>query len=167
LAGRISGDSTVASALAFARALEAATATEVPPRAVWLRALMAELERIANHLGDVGAICNDAAFAFMHAHCGVLREEVLRAAALCFGHRLMMDRVLPGGVAVDLDRDGVDRLRRLVALVGPRWRDLERIYDAKPSLLDRTVATGVVSPPLVRRFAAGGYVGRASGRAFD
>ena len=62
---------------------------------------MAELERLANHLGDIGAICNDASFSIMHAHCGVLRELVLRAADTCFGHRLMMDRVVPGGVAVD------------------------------------------------------------------
>ena len=80
LAGRTSGDSTVAYALAFARAVEAALGIEVPPRAVWLRALMAELERIANHLGDIGAICNDASFALMHAQCGMLRERALRAA---------------------------------------------------------------------------------------
>ena len=67
---------------------------------------MAELERLANHLGDIGAICNDAAFALMHAHCGVLRERVLRAADAAFGHRLMMDRVVPGGVAADLADDG-------------------------------------------------------------
>ena len=54
---------------------------------------MAELERIANHLGDFGAICNDASFSIMLAHCGVLREQVLRCAAACFGHRLMMDRL--------------------------------------------------------------------------
>ena len=69
---------------------------EPPPRAVWLRALMAELERLANHLGDIGAICNDASFSLIHAHCGILREHVLRVADACFGHRLMMDRVVPG-----------------------------------------------------------------------
>ena len=52
---------------------------------------MAELERLANHFGDIGAICNDASFALMHAHCGILRERTLRAAEACFGHRLMMD----------------------------------------------------------------------------
>src|SRR5688572_28104505 len=103
LAGRTSGDSTVAYALAFARAAEAAAGCTAPPRAQWLRALMAELERIANHLGDIGAICNDAAFALMHAHCGVLRERVLRAADAGFGQRLMRDRIVPGGIAVDLD----------------------------------------------------------------
>jgi hypothetical protein len=80
LAGRVSGDSTVAYALAFARAAEAALAIEVPPRALWLRALLAELERLANHFGDIGAVCNDAAFAMMHAQCSLLREQVLRAS---------------------------------------------------------------------------------------
>ena len=97
LAGRLSGDSTVATTLAFARAVEAATGTAVPERAAWLRALLAELERIANHLGDIGAIANDAAFAFLQSHLAVLRELVLRAAESCFGHRLMMDVVVPGG----------------------------------------------------------------------
>jgi len=167
LSARLSGDSTVAHALAFARAVEAASGTEPPLRAVWLRALMAELERIANHIGDVGAICNDAAFAFMQAHCTVLREEVLRAAALCFGHRLMMDRVIPGGVSTDLDGAGAARLGELAASIAPRWARLYEVYDDRPSLLDRTVGTGVVRAELVRRFAAGGYVGRASGRGFD
>ncbi len=104
LAGRTSGDSTVAYALAFARAVEAALETEVPQRAHDLRALMAELERLANHFGDIGAICNDASFSIIHAHCGILRERTLRTAEACFGHRLMMDRVVPGGVATDLRR---------------------------------------------------------------
>ena len=63
---------------------------------------MAEIERLANHFGDIGAICNDAAFALMHAHCAMLRERVLRAAHSCFGHRLMRDRIVPGGVTADL-----------------------------------------------------------------
>ena len=83
LAGRVSGDSTVAYTLVFARALEAAHGIEVPARAVWLRTLMAELERLANHFGDIGAICNDAAIAMMHAQCGHLRELVLRVADQC------------------------------------------------------------------------------------
>jgi hypothetical protein len=80
LAGRTSGDSTVAYALAFAHAVEAALDVEVPPRAVYLRALMAELERLANHFGDIGAVCNDASFSIMHAQCGILRERTLRTA---------------------------------------------------------------------------------------
>jgi Ni,Fe-hydrogenase III large subunit len=167
LAGRTSGDSTVAYGIAFARAVEAAAGIEPPPRAVWLRALMAELERIANHFGDIGAVCNDAAFALMHAHLGALRERTLRAAAACFGHRLMMDRVVPGGVAADLGHEGDAAIRALVAEVRARFPELVELYDGTASLQDRTVGTGVASPALVRQYAAGGHVGRASGRAVD
>jgi Ni,Fe-hydrogenase III large subunit len=167
LAGRTSGDSTVAYALAFARAVEAATGAEPPLRAVWLRALMAELERIANHLGDIGAICNDAAFALMQAHTAVLRERVLRFADAAFGHRLMMDRVVPGGVAVDLGPDDVTSLAALVAEIRRVFPALVELYDSTASLLDRTVGTGTLHPGLAARFAPGGFVGRASGQPFD
>jgi Ni,Fe-hydrogenase III large subunit len=167
LAGRTSGDSTVAYAYAFARAAEAALGIDVPPRAVWLRALMAELERLANHLGDIGAVCNDAAFALMHAHCAMLREHVLRAAAACFGHRLMMDGIVAGGVSTDLAPQGVERIRALLAIIRAAFPALIELYDNTASLQDRTVSTGNLDPALTRRFGCGGYVGRASGRDFD
>lgn len=167
LAQRTSGDSVVAYGIAFARAAEAALGLAPPPRALWLRALMAELERIANHFGDFGAICNDAAFALMHAQCGILRERVLRAAKAAFGHRLMRDCVVPGGVAADLApgaREGVEALldeirRRLPVLIA--------LYDGTNSLQERTVTTGIVKPALAKQWAVGGHVGRASGRNFD
>ena len=111
LAGRTSGDSTVAYAYAFSRAAEAALDLVVPDRAVFLRALLAELERLANHLGDIGAICNDASFALMHAHCGVLRESVLRASGAAFGHRLMRDIIVPGGVSRDIGDGGAETIQ--------------------------------------------------------
>jgi Ni,Fe-hydrogenase III large subunit len=167
LAGRVSGDSTVAYALAFARAVESALGVEVPARAVWLRAVMAELERLANHIGDFGAICNDASFSIMLAHCAVLREKILRASAGCFGHRLMMDRIVPGGVSVDIDTGQVVRLRALLGELRATMPRLEKLYDDTPSLQDRTVTTGILQPELAQRYAPGGYVGRASGRDFD
>lgn len=167
LAGRVSGDSTVAYAIAFAQAAEAALGAEIPPRAIWLRALMAELERLANHLGDIGAICNDASFALMHAHCGVLREEVLRAADRAFGHRLMRDRVVPGGVAVDPSDEGIAAIRAAIAAIRKKFPALIALYDNTASLQDRTVGAGILQPKLARRFGAGGYIGRASGRSFD
>jgi Ni,Fe-hydrogenase III large subunit len=166
-AGRASGDSTVAYALAFSRAVEAALGVEAPPRADGLRALMAELERLANHLGDIGAICNDAAFGILHAHCAVLREEVLRTAAAAFGHRMMMDRVAPGGVTADLDDAGAARIAGLVRTVRARFPRLVEVYDDTASLQERTVATGIVGRELAEAFGAGGFVGRACGRAFD
>lgn len=167
LAGRLSGDSTVAAALAFARAVEAASGTEPPPRAVWLRALFAELERLANHLGDIGFICNDAAFAMVHMECAALRELVARCADAICGHRLMMDRIIPGGVAADVSAGQMDLIDDLIDAITPRLKRVMHIYDHKSSLLDRTMGTGRVAAALVRRFAAGGPVGRASGRGVD
>jgi Ni,Fe-hydrogenase III large subunit len=167
LAGRTSGDSSVAYAYAFSRAAEAALGLEVPLRAVWLRALMAELERLANHLGDIGAICNDAAFALMLAHCGVLREQVLRAADAAFGHRLMRDRIVPGGVAADLDSNGKAGLRALHAEISRKFPALAELYDNTASLQDRTVGAGTLESGFARQYGAGGYIGRAAGRSFD
>lgn len=167
LAGRISGDSTVAYAIAFARAVEAATGTEAPPRAVYLRAVMAELERIANHVFDFGAVCNDAAAALVLAECGALREKILQVAGERFGHRLMMDRVIPGGTAVDLTGAGILAIRALLRWLRPRLEKVFALYDDMPSLLDRTTGTGIVSASLAHRFGAGGHVGRASSRGFD
>ncbi len=167
LAGRVSGDSTVAYAIAFARAIEAAVAIDPPARAVWLRALMAELERLANHFGDIGAICNDAAFAMLHAQCGHLREQVLRLADACFGHRLMMDQVFPGGVRRDLQAAQLVLIRALLRDCRKRFPELIELYDNTASLQDRTVGTGLLSADLARQFGCGGYLGRASGRAFD
>jgi Ni,Fe-hydrogenase III large subunit len=128
---------------------------------------MAELERLANHLGDIGAICNDAAFAIMLAHCGVLRERVLRAADTAFGHRLMRDCIVPGGTTSDLGEAGTSAIRSLVAEIRQRFPHLVELYDNTASLQDRTVATGRLKVDLARQYAAGGYVGRASGREFD
>ncbi len=167
LVGRVSGDSTVAYALAFARAVEAATETEIPVRAHWLRALMAELERLANHFGDIGAICNDAAFSLMLAHCAVLREQVLRASMACFGHRLLMDRIVPGGVVADLPVEGVTVLRDLIIECRRQFPPLVELYDNTASLQQRTVDTGFVKPALIQQFGCGGPIGRAGGRTFD
>lgn len=167
LAARTSGDSTVAYAFAFAQAAEAAMQIKAPARASYLRALMAELERLANHFGDIGAICNDASFSLMHAQCAVLRERALRAAEAGFGHRLMMDVIVPGGLSRDITPKGLAEAAALVAAVRGVFPELVELYDNTASLQDRTVTTGIVKPELAAQFGAGGYVGRASGRGFD
>jgi Ni,Fe-hydrogenase III large subunit len=167
LAARTSGDSTVAYGIAFARAAEAALGIEAPARATWLRAVMAELERLANHLGDFGAICNDASFSLLHAQCAILREKTLRAADAAFDHRLMRDRVVPGGITRDVDATGLAAVEMLVGEVRRRFPELVELYDNTASLQDRTVSTGFLRTDLARQYAAGGYVGRASGRGFD
>jgi Ni,Fe-hydrogenase III large subunit len=167
IAARVSGDATVAASFAFARAVEAALDVPVPPRAQALRGVMAELERIANHVGDIGAICNDAAFALLHAHCGILRERVLAACDRAFGHRLMMDMIVPGGIARDLDAEGSRAILATLEVIAPRFAEVVENYDETPSLQDRTCTTGIVTADLAARWGAGGHVGRASGRDFD
>jgi len=167
LAARTSGDSTVAYSFAFAQAAEAAMQIRVPLRASYLRALMAELERLANHFGDIGAICNDASFSLMQAQCAILRERALRASEAGFGHRLMMDLIVPGGLSRDIAPGGLEEAATLVAAVRGVFPDLIELYDNTASLQDRTVTTGAVRPELAAQFGAGGYIGRASGRAFD
>jgi Ni,Fe-hydrogenase III large subunit len=167
LAARTSGDSTVAYAFAFAQAAEAAMQVPAPLRASYLRALMAELERLANHFGDIGAICNDASFSLMQAQCAILRERTLRVAEAGFGHRLMMDVIVPGGISRDIAPKGLAETAALVRLVRGVFPELIELYDNTASLQDRTVTTGIVKPDLATQFGAGGYVGRASGRTFD
>lgn len=166
LAGRVSGDSTVAYATAFAMAAEDALGITPPARAQWLRALMMELERLANHYGDIGAICNDASFSLMQAHCAVLRERVLRISDLCFGHRMMRDAVFAGG-AREASVDGLSALRALLPELEKRFAAIVTVYEETVSIQDRTVSTGVLKPELAKQFGAGGFVGRASGRSFD
>ena len=164
---RLSGDSAVAHAIAFARAAEAATGTDAPPRAHALRGVMAEIERIANHLGDIGAIAGAAAFPLITSRTAVHRETLLRAAEVAFGHRLMMDAVIPGGVAADIAAEGAQTIRVAIEAVAEASAPLARLYDESGSLAERTVGTGRTPPELVARFAAGGIVGRAAGRALD
>ena len=167
LAGRISGDSTVAYAFAFALAVEQALGVEPPDRATVLRGVAAELERVANHIGDIGAIGNDAAFAILLAHGSAWRERALRAAETAFGHRLMMDAITPGGLGADVSASGLAGIAAFVKALRETLPRIVSLYDNTASLQDRTVRTGLLTKALARQFAAGGCVGRASGRDFD
>jgi len=168
VAARIAAaDSAVAHALAFARAAEAATGTAPPPRAVALRALMGELERIAGHLRWWGGVCAASGLRWPEARCAALREGVLRAAGVAFGHRLMLDRVVPGGVAADLGRDGPVALHDALAAVSAALPELRAVGENHGGLRDRLVGRVVTAPELVARLGAGGPVGRAAGRSAD
>ncbi|RCX26614.1 NADH-quinone oxidoreductase subunit C [Thioalbus denitrificans] len=167
LAGRVSGDSTVAHAWAACQAMERATECAVPARALHLRALFAERERIANHLGDIGAICNDVGFAFALVQCGRLRERWQRRSRELFGHRLLMDAVVPGGVARDLPREAIAPLRADHADLRREVAPLFEIIDDHPSLDDRLLGTGILAPADARALGCTGYLGRASGLGFD
>ncbi|GAM11775.1 formate hydrogenlyase subunit 5 [Geobacter sp. OR-1] len=167
LAGRVSGDSTVGHALTYCRALEALCGCQPPERALWLRALFLELERIANHLGDIGAIANDAAFAIVLFQLSRLKERLLRLNHKLFGHRYLMDRIVPGGVSVDLPQDGADRIEQELSWLGGEFERIITIYDESPSLEDRLRSTGILTPELALELGTVGYVARASGQHLD
>jgi Ni,Fe-hydrogenase III large subunit/Ni,Fe-hydrogenase III component G len=167
LAGRVSGDSTVAYAWAYAQGLEAIAELTVPPRAAWLRALALERERIANHLGDLGYLGNDGGFAFGLAQFSRLKEDVLRANLAIFGHRLLMDFVVPGGVACDILPGDVTRIRDECAMLEREVRIVRDIYDDHAGLQDRFRTCGRVPPELAVRLGLTGMAGRASGQARD
>jgi Ni,Fe-hydrogenase III large subunit len=167
VAARLSGDSTVAHAVAFARAVEASLGMEAPPRAASLRGVAAELERVANHLGDLGAILGTAGSAMLAGALSVLREVVLRASGAAFGHRLMMDLVVPGGVVGDVAPEGTATLLAALDQVAAQVPGIARAYGRSASLADRVTGTGTVPREAVAGFAPGGVVGRAAGRPFD
>lgn len=167
LAGRVSGDSTVAHTWAACQAMERAAGCQVPPRALWLRALLAERERVANHLGDIGAICNDVGFAFALVQCSRLRELWQRRSLELFGHRLLMDAVIPGGVARDLTADAVALLRQDRDTLARAIRPIFNVIEDHPSLDDRLLATGKLTAADARSLGCTGYVAKASGLPFD
>ena len=167
LAGRVSGDSTVAYAWAYAMAVECAAGLTPPPRALWLRAMLLERERIANHLGDLGYLGNDAALAFGFAQFMVLKEDWLRANQAVFGHRYLMDTIVPGGVARDLAPDAMGGLRNEMDALEATVISLKSIYDEHAGLQDRFIQCGNVAPVLAARLGLTGIAGRASGQASD
>lgn len=167
LAGRVSGDSHSAFAWAYCMAVETAAAGTVPKRALWLRALFLEIERVANHLGDLGYLGNDVGLAFGFAQFWRLKEDWMRMTARLFGHRYLFDRIVPGGVAVDIDEAGRAELDALTRRIEAEARELKAIYDEHATLQDRFADTGVCRPELAAQLGLTGLAGRASAQAWD
>jgi len=167
LAGRISGDTTVAYAWAYAQAVECATATTPPLRALWLRGVFLELERIHNHLGDLGYLGNDAALAFGFTQFWILKEDLLRMNAALFSHRYLMDCIVPGGVACDLSNAGLIRIAEMLRHIESNTATLKNIYDEHAGVQDRFLNAGRVTPELAAKLGLTGMAGRASGQAWD
>ncbi len=163
LAERVSGDTAVGHSLAYCQAAETLLQIEVPRRARYLRSLFLELERLHNHLGDVGAICNDTAYALPHAHCSRMKERVMQLNDRLTGSRFLRDALCVGGVDRDVDPqslgDAVDELNR----IEKDFSELESIIVANASLTDRLESTGVLTERIARDHGVIGVVGRASG----
>lgn len=167
LAARISGDSTVAFSWAYCQALEGLAGCRLPPRAAWLRALALEAERIANHLGDLGALGNDAGFAFALAQFSRLKELWLRATEAALGRRYLFDFVVPGGVAVDATPEHLAELAARARAIAAEAETLRDILEEHAGVRDRFAGTGEVTAELAKRLGLVGLAARASGAAHD
>ncbi len=167
LAARLCGDSTVAFSWAYCAALESLTGATPSPRAAALRAMALERERIANHLGDLGAIGNDAGFAVGQTHFASLKEQLLRHNAQVFGQRYLFDAVVPGGIACDLAPDALPTLRDEITQLERAVRELRMIYANHGGLQDRFLGAGKLTPDQARTLGAIGLAARASGSIRD
>jgi Ni,Fe-hydrogenase III large subunit/Ni,Fe-hydrogenase III component G len=163
LAGRICGDSTAAYAWSYSMAFENAHQYTAPPRAKWLRGLFLERERIMNHLGDIGALGNDAGLRFAQDQFSRLKEIMLRMNQQLFGHRYLMDLIIPGGVSIDLSIECIVEIQREIEQLHHEVYSLKSIYDEHEGLQDRFISTGVVDTALARSLGLLGLVARASG----
>jgi Ni,Fe-hydrogenase III large subunit/Ni,Fe-hydrogenase III component G len=163
LAERISGDSSIAHAMAFCQAVESLAGMTIPQRAAYLRVVMLELERIYNHIADVGAICTDTGFAFANAHAMRLREEVLRLNTRLVGHRLLRGSLVPGGMRCDLSPTQIRDVRATIGRVVADFDEVVEIAISKSSVLDRLHGTGRLTETTAREMQVSGLAARASG----
>ena len=163
----LAGDSTAAHATAYCRAVEALAATRVPGRAQFLRGLALELERVANHIGDLGALAGDVGFLPTASYCGRIRGDALNATALLCGNRFSRGMVRPGGVGFDIDDDVIDKLRqRLKAINRDAHSAVELLWDS-PSVMARFDGTGTVRRKFAMQLGLVGVAARACGTARD
>jgi Ni,Fe-hydrogenase III large subunit/Ni,Fe-hydrogenase III component G len=167
LVGRVSGDSTVAYAWAYAMAAESIADVSPPDHALWLRALLLERERVANHLGDLGYLGNDVALSFGFVQFWILKEQVLRNNAALFGHRYLMDRIVPGGITVSLSAEGKRVIEQECAMLEQQVLILRGIYEEHAGMQDRFIGAGRVEPKLAALLGLCGLAGRASAQAWD
>ena len=163
LAERISGDTSVGHVLAYCQALEALAGCSVPARAGRLRVTLLELERIYNHVGDVGMIINDTGFSFGHAHCFRIREELLRLNERLTGHRLLRGAVVPGGVTGPIVTASLPEVATTVEKLVDEFVEIARLCLDNTTVLERLQGTGRLSPSTATEMQVVGLVGRASG----
>jgi Ni,Fe-hydrogenase III large subunit/Ni,Fe-hydrogenase III component G len=167
LAESISGDSAFSHGTAFCQAIERAAEIEVPARAQFLRTILLELERIANHVSDVGAIANDVGFAIANAHAGRVRELVLGLSETLTGSRVLRGMVAIGGVRRDWQRAQIDAIENTLRILEREFRDLVAIVQSSNSTRERLEGTGILRPEKAKMLGIVGVGGRASGVDLD
>jgi len=162
LAEKISGDTSFGHSLCYCQAAESLLGVQPPARAAWLRTFFLELERLHNHLGDVGAICNDAAYALALAHCSRMKERLMQLNDRLTGSRFLRGVNVVGGVTIDPEPQALTLILNELGEIEHDFRDLAKIIFDNASLIDRLETTGVLTEQVARDHGVVGVVGRAS-----
>jgi Ni,Fe-hydrogenase III large subunit/Ni,Fe-hydrogenase III component G len=162
LAERVSGDTSVGHTLAFCQAVEDAYRCPVPADTRRIRAILLELERLYNHITDIGALCNDVGYGILNAHAGRVREQLLRLNDRVTGHRLLRGAIHPGGVTVITPPDP-----RQLAAIGTDIDEIVGLALGNSVVADRFTGTAVLTPAQAADLGTLGYVARASGLTCD
>ena len=163
LAESISGDSAFSHGTAFCQAIERAAALEIPRRARYLRTILLELERIYNHIADIGAIATDVGFVVANAHAGRLREAVVNLNEELTGSRMLRGMVCVGGVRRDWEPEQLHSLRLAMDEIRRGFQDLIELIRSSDSTRDRLEGTGFLHSDKARALGIVGVGGRASG----
>jgi Ni,Fe-hydrogenase III large subunit len=163
----LAGDTTIGHATAYCEALEALADCDVPPRAQALRGIAIELERLANHTGDLGAMANDVGYLPTASFCGRIRGDFLNMTALLCGSRFGRGLIRPGGVQFDIDDMRAGELRERLQKAG---RDVEvavNLLWSTPSVVARFEDAGVLSLETCKQLGLVGPAARACGMECD
>ncbi len=163
----LAGDSTAGHATAYCQAVEGLTATYVPARGQFLRGVALELERVANHIGDLGAMAGDVGFLPTMSFCGRIRGEVLNVTAMLCGNRFCRGMIRPGGVAFDLDPKIVEQIRVKLDKIACDTRNAVELLWATPSVMARFDGIGTISAEQCHQLGMVGVAARACGTACD
>jgi len=163
LAERLCGACSVANALAFSEAVEQIAGVTVPPRAQFLRTLVLELERLYNHVGDIGAICAGVGYHWGTSAGARLKEELQRENERLTGNRFLRGMVFPGGVHYDLTAQQMTAVSTIIATIGKQLEELMTSFSYNSSVMDRMDCTGTLSTQIAKDLGVTGVTARASG----